>query len=416
MAIPSSLDDLQAILDYYPVINTRGVNAGEVSSDDYYLTDEDWSSSNVYMRRMYLWKSDSLFAPNYNDWECAYETIYSANTVISGIDEIEKDRTNQVQWDNIKGEALFFRANTFFQIAVVWCPAYDATTARKDLGIPLRLTTNFNIASTRSNVEQTYNQIIRDLKMAIQFLPVEQVHPYRPGKAAAYGLMARVYLSMRKYNLAQLYADSCLKIDAELMDYNEIDPSITYPIPRYNIEVLFAARITTPSIHAAVDSNLLRTYDKNDLRKILFFKSNNDGSFKFRGSYAKSTSLFAGVATDEIYLIKAECEARNGNVSNAMHDLNTLLIKRWEKGTFTPYSAPDQKSALRLILLERRKELLMRGLRWMDLKRLNKEGYNIILRRKINDQVYTLAPNDLRYALPIPEDVIELSNMTQNPR
>ena len=69
-----------------------------------------------------------------------------------------------------------------------------------------------------------------------------------------------------------------------------------------------------------------------------------------------------------------------------------------------------------LILLERRKELLMRGLRWMDLKRLNMEGAAITLTRTVNGQVYTLPPNDLRYALPIPEDVIAISGMQQNPR
>ncbi|SEM08104.1 hypothetical protein SAMN05216436_101351 [bacterium A37T11] len=57
----------------------------------------------------------------------------------------------------------------------------------------------------------------------------------------------------------------------------------------------------------------------------------------------------------------------------------------------------------------------MRGLRWMDIKRLNKEGANITLTRNLNGQIYTLPPNDPRFALPIPEDVIDLSGMQQNP-
>ena len=52
----------------------------------------------------------------------------------------------------------------------------------------------------------------------------------------------------------------------------------------------------------------------------------------------------------------------------------------------------------------------------MDIKRLNKEGSNINLVRKLDGQVYMLTAGDLRFALPIPEDVIELSGMLQNPR
>jgi len=56
----------------------------------------------------------------------------------------------------------------------------------------------------------------------------------------------------------------------------------------------------------------------------------------------------------------------------------------------------------------------MRTLRYTDLKRLNKEGANITLTRFIKGQTYTLLPNDPRYALPIPDDVIQVSGMPQN--
>lgn len=52
----------------------------------------------------------------------------------------------------------------------------------------------------------------------------------------------------------------------------------------------------------------------------------------------------------------------------------------------------------------------------MDIKRLNKEGANITLTRTLNNSVYELLPNDLRSALPIPEDIISLSGMEQNRR
>jgi hypothetical protein len=52
----------------------------------------------------------------------------------------------------------------------------------------------------------------------------------------------------------------------------------------------------------------------------------------------------------------------------------------------------------------------------MDIKRLNKEGRNIIVKRKIGSDRIELLPNDNRYAWPIPPDIIELSGMKQNPR
>ena len=97
-----------------------------------------------------------------------------------------------------------------------------------------------------------------------------------------------------------------------------------------------------------------------------------------------------------------------------MNDLNALLEKRYQTSTFTPLVINDQKEALSRILLERRKELVMRGLRWIDIKRLNKGGDQITLVRKIGNQTYTLLPNSDYYALPIPDDIIRITGMKQN--
>ncbi|WP_343609398.1 RagB/SusD family nutrient uptake outer membrane protein [Chryseobacterium oranimense] len=112
----------------------------------------------------------------------------------------------------------------------------------------------------------------------------------------------------------------------------------------------------------------------------------------------------------------AECKIRLNRVEEGMNDLNNLLIKRWKTGTFVPITANSQAEALDIVLKERRKELLIRGLRWPDLKRYNRDGANITLTRTVKGQTYTLPPNDLRYAIAIPEDIITLSGMPQNPR
>jgi hypothetical protein len=103
-------------------------------------------------------------------------------------------------------------------------------------------------------------------------------------------------------------------------------------------------------------------------------------------------------------------------MTEALNDLNAVLAKRWKAGTFSPLTTNDRQEALTWILEERRKELVFRDLRWMDIKRLNKEGAGIVLKRIISNTDFILPPNDLRYAMAIPEDIISITGMPQNPR
>ena len=60
----------------------------------------------------------------------------------------------------------------------------------------------------------------------------------------------------------------------------------------------------------------------------------------------------------------------------------------------------------------------MRGLRWTDLRRLNRDPrYAVTLTRSINGTTYMLPPNDARYVYPIPDAVIAANpGMEQNVR
>jgi tetratricopeptide (TPR) repeat protein len=293
-------------------------------------------------------------------------------------------------------------------------------------GIPLRLNADINGATTRSTLQETYKQIISDLQNALTYLPTLPLYKTRPSKPAAYALLSKVYLVMQDYNKALQYSDSCLKLYDSLLDYNTLKSTANYPIPGLNKEVIFQATIVDDLASLSnwfVDSNLYKSYDINDLRKVMFYKTNVSNQASFVGTYtggtagsAGSNKTFCGIDTDEVYFTRAECYARAGNVNAAMSDLNSLLNQRWKTGTFVAKTAANPADALALILQERRKETPFRGLRWLDLRRLNQEGANITLTRNLNNQLYTLPPNDLRYVLPIPPDVIAISGMTQNER
>jgi len=420
LVVPTTLQDFQALLDNHSAVSYSIPGAGEISADNYYLTDADWASlSREEDRNMYTWQASHIFREGLNDWNSVYKPVYAANVVLEGLASLPTTGPDAGTRRDVQGQALYYRAMAFFHAAITWAPVYDPATAATALGIPLRLSSDFNIPSTRATVQQSYDRILLDLQAAVPLLPLDVVHPIRPSRAAAYGLLARTYLAMGDYPLAGAYADSSLQLHPALLDFNTLNAAASYPIKAYNPEVIIeniiTANNTTLQTRAKVVPELYAAYASDDLRKTVFFRRNADGSYTFKGSYEGSPNLFGGIASDEMYLTRAEARARSGDAPGALQDLNTLLEKRWKAGTFEQFSASTPETALALVLEERRKELLLRGLRWMDLKRLNREGAGITLTRTLNGQTYTLLPRDPHYALPLPDDIIRLSDMPQNP-
>lgn len=156
----------------------------------------------------------------------------------------------------------------------------------------------------------------------------------------------------------------------------------------------------------------------NDLRRTVLFKTNTNGTRAFKGNYTglSTASLFTGIATNELYVTSAEAAVRNGNITQALNMINILLRTRWKTGTFIPVSVTNQKELLKLVLTERRKDLLFRSLRWIDLRRLNKEEeFKRTISRNLGGTVYSLEPNSLRYIFQISKDAVIISGLPQNP-
>jgi starch-binding outer membrane protein, SusD/RagB family len=432
LVIPQTLSDYQAILDNDQNMNgTAALGNGVVPEfefvgcDDYYTT-YDLSSLGQSFENMYIW-NDDIYSINVPDWSFIYRSVFYANEVLDGIPSVSITTKDQQEYNNLRGSALFYRAHAFYHAAQVYAPVFDSTTAVKDYGICLRLTSDINEPIFRASVKDTYLRIIEDLKESLLLLPQTPLYKTRPSKPASYALLAKVYLSIRDYNNSFLYADSCLQTYNKLIDYNTVPnntASATPSFARFNDEVIFQALINSSPLMslgvANVDTTLYNSYDSNDLRKSLFFLNGTDfglSGYFFAGSYDGSYSNFAGLSTDETYLIRAEGYARQGNLLASMNDLTTLLQNRWVTGTFIPLTASSSSDALNKVLLERRKELLFRGTRWMDLRRLNKESENISIIRLLNGQTYTLKPNSAYYTYLIPPDVISFNpKMPQNPR
>jgi hypothetical protein len=422
LLLPNTVEAVQGLLDNEASMNLNDPGTGEVSADNYYVTDATFNAlSSEALRNTYLWLDDITLNEYANHWSRLYDIVTVANICLESLEKIQPAPANGQAWNNAKGSALLFRSKAFLTIIGYWTRAYDKSTAGTDMGIPLRLNSDYNLVSTRASMQASYDQVINDLKTALPLLPVVPRHVMRPSKQAAMALLSRAYLFMNEFDSAAVYATQYLALNSNLLNFNSLSAVATYPFPLYNTEVCMHGIMFTPLIlantRAVMDSNLYRSYDANDLRKTLFFKSNGNGTFAFRGSYNQSANLFTGVTTGEMYLVNAECLARKGQVTGAMAALNTFLATRWKTGSFVAFAASGPLAALKFILAERRKETIFRDLRWMDLKRLNREpDFQTTLYRRINGKDYSLPPGDNRYALPIPASVIAMSGMQQNPR
>lgn len=427
LVIPKTLNDCQALMDDYATMNAQYPSDGELASDNFYINTEDYLSlSDQKDRDTYTWNIAGEHLTT--QWFVPYQAVYNANLVLQVLDKIEPAQAERKRWNELRGTALFFRAYAFYQLAQVFAEPYDAATATSLPGIPLRLSPDMAKVSERGTLKQCYQQITDDFKTAVDLLPLTTALPTRPAKAAAYAALARTYLTMKLYSEAGNMAAESLKLKAELMDYNTLDLDAASPFMQFNKEVIFHA-LAGPkdafySGTAKVDPELMKSYAANDLRLKAFFQDNGDGYFVFKGNYngsSSSTDFFGGLATDELYLIRAECYARQGNLDLALQDFNALMKKRIAADTYSPYQTADPDAALSRILSERRKELLSRNLRWTDLRRLNQDPASAsILKRTLvfngDEKIYTLPPNDLRYTFLIPLEVISTTSIQQNRR
>lgn len=420
LSIPKTLDDLQALLDGYSNMNLAYSWAGEEASDDYFLSTKNWKGIvNQDTRNNYLWRDEAKLNAA---WIAPYKVVFICNTVLEEIDLV--DRKNREQdYQRIKGTALFFRAFALYEVASLFAPVYSSKNLKK-LGIPVRLSTTIEEDTPRATVEETYRQIVDDLNAATEDLLVSTAYKNRPTKQAAYSLLARIYLAMSDYPNALDASNQALSYSMELLDYNTVNSNLTVPFTPSNAEVIWLASTNSVSALLAparcrIDTLLYASYASNDLRKNTFFIKNSDGYYTFKGTYDSRVTgyLFKGLTMDELYLIKAECEVRGGNIQEGLTKLSELLSYRYKTGSYQIDLKLNQEDALELVLDERRKELLFRGLRWTDLRRLNLDDSSArTLVRKIDQQEYTLRPDDFRYVFLIPTYVMITAKFEQNPR
>lgn len=419
LVIPKSFQDLNALLQY-----TNNMNYGAyfymVADGDFTLTDTYLVTASALNRSNYLWKADIYETQTFHPgWSMPFRQILNANVVLEGAQKLTTTDASQQELNSLKGNALFFRAMAYTELLLNFTPAYSPNEAEKQLGLPIRKSSNVSEIKQRSNLKQTIQFIVDDLTEAISLLPEKAAVLTLPGKAAAYTLLARIYLAMQDYEKSLLYSKESLKIQADLLDFNEIPVRAPYtfnsPFITKNKEMLFYQQgnqsVITRNKAFQLRQDIYDSYHPNDLRKTRFF----DGNRNFIGSYSGTNLIFSGITNSEAWLTAAECALRLDKNDDALQYLNSLCKMRYDQ-TFILYASVNKNEILKWILEERHKELITRS-RWFDLRRLNLDpDLAVTLTRTYQGESYTLPPNSSRYTFPIPQEEIDFSNIIQNVR
>lgn len=414
LTVPNSLETFRQLLDHGNVVHVSSEFA-DIMADDYYMEYTYWQSrGNLVAKNAYIWAEDIYgTTESHPTWDDPYRAVFYANVVLDGTVKLSVSEQQWAAYKAVRGAAFFTRAFAFYKLLQLFAPPYDVRTADTDPGIPLKRSSDVNERITRSSVAASYTQVLADLEEAEELLPPELDYR-RPSRPAAQALKARVYLMMGNYPEAAGAATRCLDNHSWLTDFNTANPDyrqvLYFSVTNSNL-LLYGVNQNTITV-----PELYESYAEDDLRKQKYYRLTAQGRPYKTASFGSGIYHFTGLDTDEVILTRAECYARQGRVAEAMADLNHLLKHRHVAGSFEALTANDKDEALEIILWERRKELVCRGVRWSDLRRLNVAGAGISLRREMNGRLYTLPANSTRWVFPIPANEIKLTGITQNER
>lgn len=411
IVIPEKLSDYQLMLNSQQLTLTFPP-ALLYCTDDYYEEFDDLST--VPAANAYYWRPgiDQNEKENPAAWGDLYNSIYNANVIINNV-MATTDGAPAARASTL-AEALVIRADCYFMLLTLFAKAYNPETAANDPGLPLVHSTNVtDKAPPRSSVQTTLDTIVTNVTDAIASLPLTNLNRYRVTKYAAYSLLSRVYLYMQDYENTKKYTDLALTAPHSMLNYNDYEDPYSFPSTDQNPQVLWQRASMDYMIPSGMglQRGLSALYQPGDLRLLLLSYTLNNAPDDYYYSAENGYCNF-GTTFPEMYLTRAELLARNGQTGAAMNVINELRKYRFEPGAYTPLTATGKEDALKKVLEERRRELAFRGVRWMDMKRLDREGRMPLVERKVNSTGVikaTLEPGGKKYVFQIPARVLQFN-------
>jgi len=356
-------------------------------------------------------------------WGSHYANINKFNTVLLGIDAATGGTDQQKK--SLKAEALLGRAFEYFYLVNEYGKEYDSATAGSDPGVPFVVSNDVTQkVPPRSPVKEIFDHIITDINAAIPDLPQDNSKDtYRGSVAAAYSVLARIYLYVRDYTDAAKNAQLALQNSAaRMLDYNSLPTSVSSPHVSQRADALYGRE---NQLYETASLDFVRSYDPHDLRLKTFYSFDN---FIARGNtlYFPTISMLPfltytnfGTSVPEMKLIIAETAARSGDLATALQQLNDIRIGRFPATAYQPLQSADQDTVFNWVLRERTFEFPYNGLRWFDMRRLDAEGKMPVVNRydAQGNIIATLPLHSKKYTLQIPVQVLEFNpGIQQNPQ
>ncbi|MEG1543917.1 MAG: RagB/SusD family nutrient uptake outer membrane protein [Tannerellaceae bacterium] len=377
-----------------------------------------------------------------------YKLILNANLVLTSIDKAAGDDALRAA---VKGEAYCFRAWAHFQLVQLYAKRYEAGKDNNQPGVPYRESTEITEPQARNTVEEVYKKINSDLDQAIELTKgYEAADVNHFSQKVAYGLKARVTLAQQNWKDAEKYADLSiqtatadgmnLQVGKELLSGFVSAPqnkewmwaslmNDDQTIYFYSYFAFMSWNFNSSHIRQSTKCILDALYKKispSDIRAQWWdptgkmetpTSSFSKYPYQHRKFTAKSPSSSVGdvvyMRLAEMYLMKAEAEARSGNEAGAKA---TLLKFAQTRDPEYKLSTNSGAALIEEIMTQRRIELWGEGFRFTDLKRLNLalDRRNSNHEESVSQTMY-VAPGDKQWQFLISNKEMEANPlMVQN--
>lgn len=391
-----------------------------------------------------LWDEYILKNDEHKDWVMEFGKIGKANLVLDFLDEVTGTAEEK---EALKNEAHFIRAYSYFNLVTVYCLPY-AEQNFNELGLPLRTTISAEQSLKRASLKETYDFIEADIQEALKIKKNDLETPWRGSLPAVEAFAARFYLYIGQYDKALSYASKALEVNSQLVSFENVMYQngqlysfvagalypYSYAIPSTNLykwEELYYARFLTQRAyyqHSYPSEKLIALYDPSDIRFDALFVENirvGTGLSPFVGYAYMTTSNYipTGPTTGEMYLIRAECYARQGDAEQTRSNMEALRQARFKAADYEPLDYPSDKKTLTQMVIDERDREFPFTLRWYDLHRINRDPLldHVDIQRTFYTmngnlpnteaplKTYELKAGSRRYAFPLSESEIILS-------
>lgn len=453
---PSSMKQVEEVLtgaysrfraaDYYG--SGSGTGAGwalmpDVLSDNLYeVTAETLANS----RAMADWIYNASTGQTSSLYSAPYGVIAAANIVLRDIDKFTTPQ-NQLLANRLKGQAYAIRALAHFDLMRYFATKFDRnSTTDLALGYSTEFIVSSAVKPSRLSNKDYYDKLFADINQAITLLGNvdKAINPAsgltRPyiDRNGAYAILARINLYAGNWADAATAATNALSgrplatTQAAFSGmYNqtnrgEIIWNVQFEAgqsgPTFLVYFVTSARnYFRPVPEIATVAGNTGLIQSNDIRYSAYFSVVGSGlgltKYQGKGTATDGNANFPAIRSGEMYLIRAEANARLGGANEvaALADLNALRAARISG--YVPVVLAGQ-ALIDAIADERRRELVGEGHRFFDLKRTTRT----IQRGAICGTPVSaagdcsLAPGDREWAMPIHESIRNANpNMAQNP-